>query len=257
MKHYAKAQRGFTLIEMSIVLVIIGLIIGGILKGQELIESSRQKNLVSQVDRVKASITTFLDRFKSYPGDYGRAVANLNAQLANGNEDGHVGATAANVAALVTGQNGVGENVQFWTHLLAADLIGGGTVIPAATAPTCFSGNCAAPSPLPSASYAQTGLSVLYGTHEGTAANVGSSKQAHWLVFSRWAGAAVWPTAAGASAISPERAFQLDSKYDDGIAWEGAIRTITTANASCGASATAYVPLNQTSADCNMVFEAE
>ncbi len=256
MTNFAKAQRGFTLIEMSIVLVIIGLIIGGILKGQELIESSRQKNLISQIDRVKAGITTFIDRFKEYPGDFARASTLLNAQLGNGNSDGHVGATVANVAGMVTGQNGAGENVWFFDHMIAADLLGG-TVIPSGTAPTCFSGACVNASPLPSSSYTLTGLSILYGTHEGTTTNVGSSHQGHWFIFSRFAGAATWPTAAGGSAISPERAFQLDSKYDDGIAWEGAIRTITTANGNCGATGATYVPLNQTSADCNMVFQAE
>src|SRR5262249_49069165 len=64
------AQKGFTLIEMSIVLVIIGLIIGGILKGQEIVESSRQKNFITQLDSTRAAVNTFVDRYRALPGDF-------------------------------------------------------------------------------------------------------------------------------------------------------------------------------------------
>lgn len=257
MRHFAKAQRGFTLIEMSIVLVIIGLIIGGILKGQELIESSRQKNMISQIDRVKAGITTFVDRFKSYPGDYSRAAAVINAQLGVGNDDGHVGAINADAANLAVGANVLAsENMQFFTHLLAVDLIGGGTVVgTGGTAIACFSGTCATPSPQPAGPWPQTGLSVNYGTHQGTAANPASSKQSHWLILSRWIGNGAFPAASGGAAVSAERAFQLDSKYDDGIAWEGAIRTLPTV-AACGTTAATYVAAT-TTVDCNLAFDTE
>ena len=56
MKH---SQRGFTLIEIAIVLVIIGLLLGGILKGQELITSARVRNLANQIDGVKAAYFGF------------------------------------------------------------------------------------------------------------------------------------------------------------------------------------------------------
>jgi prepilin-type N-terminal cleavage/methylation domain-containing protein len=256
MKHYAKAQRGFTLIEMSIVLVIIGLIIGGILKGQELIESSRQKNVIAQIDRVKAGVTTFVDRFKSLPGDYGRADANLQDGLDDGDENGNVGPIRANTAGLLTANNlGTEENTAFFTHLLAADLIGGATIVPPATAFTCFSGNCATASPQPASAYPQTGLSILYGTHSGTTANPGSALQIHWLVLSRFAGQAVFPAGSGGAALSPERAFQLDSKYDDGLAFEGSIRAITT-QAGCGSATTTYTA-TVTTVDCNLIFAAE
>ena len=86
-------QKGFTLIEMSIVLVIIGLIIGGILKGQEIIESARQKNLISQFDALRASANTFIDRFGSQPGDYLLATTRVSgaAGVVNGGGNGTVG----------------------------------------------------------------------------------------------------------------------------------------------------------------------
>src|SRR5438132_6984174 len=70
-------QTGFTLIEIAIVLVIIGLLLGGVLKGQELITGARVRNLISQQDGVKAAYFGFLDRFRALPGDYSNAVATI------------------------------------------------------------------------------------------------------------------------------------------------------------------------------------
>ena len=57
-------QSGFTLIEIAIVLVIIGLLLGGVLKGQELITSARVRNLIATQDGVKAAYFGFLDRYR-------------------------------------------------------------------------------------------------------------------------------------------------------------------------------------------------
>ena len=72
-----KKNQGFTLIEIAIVLVIIGLLLGGILKGQELITSARVRNLISQQDGVKAAFFGFQDRFRALPGDYTAATTNI------------------------------------------------------------------------------------------------------------------------------------------------------------------------------------
>ncbi|MDH3435607.1 MAG: prepilin-type N-terminal cleavage/methylation domain-containing protein, partial [Betaproteobacteria bacterium] len=85
-----RKQQGFTLIEIAIVLVIIGLLLGGVLKGQELITSARVRNLISQQDGVKAAFFGFLDRYRAYPGDYNQAQANIPscAACAQGNNNG-------------------------------------------------------------------------------------------------------------------------------------------------------------------------
>jgi prepilin-type N-terminal cleavage/methylation domain-containing protein len=75
-----RKQRGFTLIEIAIVLVIIGLLLGGVLKGQELITAARVRNLASQLDGVKVAYFGFQDRFRALPGDYAAATANANIQ---------------------------------------------------------------------------------------------------------------------------------------------------------------------------------
>jgi prepilin-type N-terminal cleavage/methylation domain-containing protein len=64
-----KGQRGFTLVEIAIVLVIIGLLLGAILKGQEMIKSAKIKRLVKQADELRAAAYTYQDLYKYLPGD--------------------------------------------------------------------------------------------------------------------------------------------------------------------------------------------
>jgi len=62
-------QKGFTLVEIAIVMVIIGLLIGGVLKGQEMINNAKVKRVVKQADELRAAVMTFYDKYGQYPGD--------------------------------------------------------------------------------------------------------------------------------------------------------------------------------------------
>lgn len=64
-----KAQAGFTLVELAIVMIIIGLLIGGILKGQELVANARTTSTVAQIKGIDAAISTFRDKYNGFPGD--------------------------------------------------------------------------------------------------------------------------------------------------------------------------------------------
>jgi prepilin-type N-terminal cleavage/methylation domain-containing protein len=114
-----RKQHGFTLIEIAIVLVIIGLLLGGVLKGQELITSARVRNLISQQDGVKAAFFGFLDRYRAYPGDYSQAQANIPgcAACAQGNNNGQIRSIA--------GGDVVDEQIAVWEHLSRAGFING------------------------------------------------------------------------------------------------------------------------------------
>ena len=111
-------QQGFTLIEIAIVLVIIGLLLGGVLKGQELITGARVRNLIQQQDGVKAAYFGFLDRFRALPGDYataGMTISNISTvacNSGNGNGDGQISTTN-------------NENLLAWEHLSKAGFING------------------------------------------------------------------------------------------------------------------------------------
>jgi len=64
-----QVQRGFTLVEIAIVLVIIGLLIGGVLRGQELLNSARINSISSQQSSISTAYYGFIDRYKMMPGD--------------------------------------------------------------------------------------------------------------------------------------------------------------------------------------------
>ncbi|HQR95968.1 MAG TPA: prepilin-type N-terminal cleavage/methylation domain-containing protein [Thiotrichales bacterium] len=119
-----KQQKGFTLVEMAIVLVIIGLLLGGVLKGQELIDNSRIKNAVNDLKGVSAAYNGYLDRFQRLPGDDG-PVATLQARGGNwatavaGNNNGILEITEAQTFT------GAGENDEFFRHLRYAGFISG------------------------------------------------------------------------------------------------------------------------------------
>lgn len=112
-----RKQSGFTLIEIAIVLVIIGLLLGGVLKGQELITSARVRNVISQQDGIKAAFFGFQDRYRALPGDYPGVQANANipnvATTLGGNGDGQILNAAAN------------EQTIAWTHLSHAGFLTG------------------------------------------------------------------------------------------------------------------------------------
>src|ERR1017187_6530961 len=71
-------QSGFTLIEMAIVLVIIGLIVGAVLVGQDLIRAAEVRATISQIEKYNTAVNTFRGKFNALPGDI---AASLVTQL--------------------------------------------------------------------------------------------------------------------------------------------------------------------------------
>lgn len=85
-----KSQAGFTLVEIAIVLVIIGLLIGGVLKGQAMVQNAKVKRVVKQADEFRAAVMTFYDKYGVYPGDENLAAIPPNGADAEGNGNGQI-----------------------------------------------------------------------------------------------------------------------------------------------------------------------
>jgi prepilin-type N-terminal cleavage/methylation domain-containing protein len=114
-----KQQQGFTLVEIAIVLVIIGLLLGGVLKGQEIITNAKVKNLENSVDGLAAAIYSYQDRYRAYPGDDNKADRFPGlATSQNGNGDGIIAGTFNTVAATQ-------ESSKLWLHLRNSGLVSG------------------------------------------------------------------------------------------------------------------------------------
>jgi prepilin-type N-terminal cleavage/methylation domain-containing protein len=108
-------QKGFTLVEIAIVLVIIGLLLGGILKGQEMITQAKIKNVMADMSGVSAAMYGYQDRYKALPGDDKTATRWGLSGAAVGNGDG-----------IVVGKwTAAGEALNFWDHLRRAGFISG------------------------------------------------------------------------------------------------------------------------------------
>ena len=161
-------QSGFTLVEIAIVLVIIGLLLGGILKGQELINSAKVKNLANDFRVIPTYIYAFQDKFKSLPGDDAQVTAHVT------------GATLATTPAASQG-NGVingnwnsttntDETRLFWQHVRLANLAAGPTDVTDATyAPKNAVGGTLG---ISSAAAAQLQISGMTGTYQVCSAGI-------------------------------------------------------------------------------------
>lgn len=228
---------GFTLVELSIVMIIIGLLIGGILKGQELIANARLASAISKVKAVDAAFNTFRDSFNGIPGDLPRTrlptcptttICGYDPIVPGPRNDGIIGMAGGTGGFQIISS----ENIIAWAQLAAVDLIGGvsnrgssfiesGVTVPAAdipgqlylgyegaaNVPTAYSGGAVG-----SATAARAGHYILI--HQGITNPVPTSQAAD-------------PAITGS--LMPSQAARIDTKLDDGKPNSGSVLAMGTA----------------------------
>jgi len=121
-----RMQEGFTLVEIAIVLVIIGLLLGGILKGQEMINQAKMKNVIADFSGISAAYHGYQDRYRAIPGDDINAGTRWTNGL-EGNGNGVVAGTYNNACPAGAGKPAAGtsESCLFWNDLRLAGFVAG------------------------------------------------------------------------------------------------------------------------------------
>ena len=218
MKSIKSQQSGFTLVEIAIVLVIIGLLLGGILKGQELINSAKVKSFAQDFRTIQTALYGYQDRFKALPGDHAAVVTQLP------------GPPAATLALLPAGLQGNGqingdwdsvapteESCLVWQHLRMAGFLAGPTVV------GCGAGN-----------------DYLQKNADGGRIGISSTTQIAGMTGSFFI---------CSSGILGKFARQLDTQLDDGTTTTGAVRVALAATPG-----TAIVPADSDSTIVCLAF---
>ena len=113
-------QGGFTLVEIAIVLVIIGLLLVGVLQGQEMIENGKVKNLANNMKGVAAAYYAYQDRYQAVPGDDVLASTRFTGAVNGGGNGAITGVYTAVAAPAVAA-----ESNNFWQHTRMAGLLTG------------------------------------------------------------------------------------------------------------------------------------
>jgi prepilin-type N-terminal cleavage/methylation domain-containing protein len=116
----ARTQAGFALIEVAVVIVILGLLMGWVMKGQELIANARVRNLITQQDGIRAAYIGFYDRYRFLPGDYNQAATNIAGVTGcgvNGDGNGRIEDITATPPST--------EYILAWEHLSKSGFING------------------------------------------------------------------------------------------------------------------------------------
>lgn len=114
-------QQGFTLIELSIVLVIIGLIVGGVLVGRDLINAATVRSQISQIEKYNVAANTFKGKYGYLPGDINASAAAQFGFTARGTGAGEGDGNGIISGDLSLFNEAAGEEVMFWTDLTYAN----------------------------------------------------------------------------------------------------------------------------------------
>ena len=259
-------QTGFTLIELSIVLVIIGLIVGGVLVGQDLIDAANIRAQISQIERYNnTAANTFKEKYNCIPGDCNPTQASQlgfharDGSPGNGDNDGLIGTSASGTLGFSFEVSG--ESLLFWRDLSSANMIDGGFIDPANdptnNTPSITNNAAQIATFLPPAKISNVGFidifSIITGYHKqhfafGDFCVYSTTNQNSFQIVSFYNNSiAPWPSTNFTPIMTPLQEFAIDQKIDDGLPFTGSVIMtgpapgFTTEGAMCGSDVSACV----------------
>ena len=218
-------KTGFTLVELSIVLVIIGLIIGGVLVGRDLISAATVRAQISQIEKYNAAVNTFRGKYGYLPGDIPDPTATQYGFTARGSLQGQGDGNGIlegnynnnNNSGAVGNLQDAGETPMFWVDLSIAGLIGGGfNTASAFTLPVANIPGSAIPSWFPSAKIG--GNYVFVFSYNNT-----NYYQIEPITGLGAVGAGSGAVTLGQRTMTSQQAYVIDTKIDDGLPASGTV----------------------------------
>ena len=231
--HYR--QDGFTLIELSIVLVIVGLIAGGVLVGQDLIRAAYVRAQISQIESYNTAVNTFYGKYQALPGDMNNSVALANGFAARGAAPGQ-GDGNGIIEGYTSGWTGGalqfgGETEMFWVDLSKAGLIEGGFTTNSLLAASYPVSATQVPMFMPAAKIGHGDF--VYVWSGGWVAGAGGSDGRNYWGLSGVSGCRAYAGEIDSFADIPvAQAYSIDKKVDDGIPQSGRVLAMYDKNIS-------------------------
>ena len=215
----AYRQQGFTLIELSIVLVIIGLIVGGILTGQDMIKAAQIRAQVTQLERYNTAVNTFRSKYNGLPGDLA-SPANFFPGITAANCAG-TGTGLANGNGLIESSGTDAQGLEGETAVLWYELFNANLTAENITTNTCATGSLTLSSSVLPLAKLGGGNYILAAAYNGLNyfAIFGQPSTAATVAASGDLGSAM------TTALTPNQAFQLDTKIDDGLPLSGTVQS--------------------------------
>lgn len=240
------SKLGFSLTELSVVVVIIAILLAGILKGQNLINEAKLQAIVSEVSSHKVAVNSFYAKYAKYPGDFNEAVAYWGATTANGDNNGYIEFKNTVVTPVY-------EGYRLWQHLSYAGMV---------NSPYLGTATTSIPALGTDVPLSKSGGGYLFDysssgtTYNGVIGGAYGMDLKNVMILGIPIATVASPVKVN-GVLTATQAMSLDTKMDDGLASSGNVegsKGVGSASPSCYYATDGRYRISLSGADCIMIF---